>query len=47
MNNPTGNELCDSRFLQLTTALHLKQFTTIGLNQTLNRFSAKKLIDPR
>ena len=25
----------------LTTALHEKQFTTIGLTQTLNRFTAK------
>ena len=45
-NNPADNEHCDSLILQLTitTALHLNQFTTIGLNQTLNRFIAQKAI---
>ena len=42
MNNPTDNELCDSLTEKLTTALHVNQFTTKGLNQTLNRFIAQK-----
>ena len=42
MKNPTDNELCDSLIQKLTTALHLNQFTAIGLNQTLNRFIAQK-----
>ena len=40
-NNPDDNELCHTRLQHLTTALHEKQFTTIGLTQTLNRFTAK------
>ena len=42
MNNRTDNELCDSLILQLTTALHLNHFITIGWNQTLNRVIAQK-----
>ena len=41
-NNPADNELCDTIIHHLTTALHENQFTTIGLNQTLNRFIAPK-----
>ena len=35
-------ELCQTGLNHLTTALHEKQFTTIGLNQTLTRFTAQK-----
>ena len=41
-NNPKNNELCQTRLHHLTTALHEKQFTTIGLTQTLKRFVAQK-----
>ena len=41
-NNQEGNELCQTRLHHLTTAIHEKQFTTIGLTQTLNRFVAPK-----
>ena len=41
-NNPDDNELCQNRLYHLTTALHKKQFTTIGLNQTLTRFFTQK-----
>ena len=42
-NNPDDNKLSQTRLYHLTTALHEKQFTTIGLNQTLNRFTAQKV----
>ena len=41
-NNPGDNELCHTRLHHLTTSLHEKQFTTIGITQTLNRFNAQK-----
>ena len=41
-NNSANNKLCDTIIHHLTTALHENQFTTIGLNQTLNRFIAPK-----
>ena len=41
-NNPADNGICQSRLHHLTTALHEKQFTTIGLTKTLNRFVAQK-----
>ena len=41
-NNPEDNGICQSRLHQLTIALHEKQFTTIGLTQTFNRFIAQK-----
>ena len=41
-NNPDDNKLCQTRLYHLNTALHEKQFTTIGLNQRLNRFTARK-----
>ena len=41
-NKPADNEISQSRLPQLTTALHEKQFTTLGLTQTLNRFVAEK-----
>ena len=41
-NNPDDNELCQTRLYHATTALHEKQFTIIGLKQTLNRFTAQK-----
>ena len=41
-NNQEDNDLCQSRIDHLATALHEKQFTTIGLTQTLNRFVAQK-----
>ena len=34
--------MCQTRLYHLTTALHEKQFTTIGLNQTLTRFTEQK-----
>ena len=40
--NPDDNELCHTRLHHLTAALHEKQFTTIGLTQTLNRFITQK-----
>ena len=42
---PDNNELCQSSFHKLTIALHEKQFTTIGLKQTLNRFIAQRATD--
>ena len=36
------SHLCHTRIHHLTTALHEKQFTTIGLTETLNRFTAQK-----
>ena len=39
--NPDDNVLCQTGLYRLTTALHEKQFTIIGLNQTLNRFTAQ------
>ena len=41
-NNPDDNDLCHTRIHHLTTALHEKQFTTIGQTETLNRFTAQK-----
>ena len=41
-NNPDKKDLCHIRLYHLATALHEKQFTTIGLNQTLNRFTVQK-----
>ena len=41
-NNQEDNELCQTRLYHLSTALHEKQLTTIGLTQTLNRFVAQK-----
>ena len=41
-NNPADNELCQSRLEKLTTAPQEKQFTIIGLNQSLNRFVAPR-----
>ena len=41
-NKSADNELCQPRLQKLTTALHEKQFTTIGLNQTLNKFIAPR-----
>ena len=41
--NPTeDNEVRHTRLHHLTTALHEKQFTAIGLTQILNRFIAQK-----
>ena len=40
--NTDDNELCDTTSHQLTTVLHLKQFTNIGLSRILNRFIARK-----
>ena len=40
--NTDDNELCDTTSHQLTTALHLKQFTDIGLSRILSRFIARK-----
>ena len=37
-NNPDDNEFCHTRLHHLTTAIEEKQFKTIGLTQTLNRF---------
>ena len=42
-NNPDDNDLCQTRLYHLTTALREKQFTTIRLNQTLNRITAQKV----
>ena len=39
-NNPADIALRDTIIHHLTIALHVDQFTTIGLNQTLNRFIA-------
>ena len=41
-NNPDDNNLCQTRLYHLTTALHEKHFTTIGLTQTITRFTAQK-----
>ena len=41
-NNQEDSELCHTRLYHVTTALHEKQFTAIGLTQTLNRFVAQK-----
>ena len=43
-NNPEDNGFCQSRLHQLTIARHEKQFTTIGLTQTMNRLVAQKAI---
>ena len=40
--NPEDNELCQTQLHHLITELHEKQFTTIGLTRTLNRFVAQK-----
>ena len=40
--NPDDNDLCHTRLYHLTTAVHEKQITAIGLAQTLNRFTAQK-----
>ena len=41
-NKPDDNELCHTRLHHLTTELHEKQFTAIGLTKTLSRFTAQK-----
>ena len=41
-NNQEDKEFCHTRLHHLTTALREKQFTTIGLAQTLKRFVAQK-----
>ena len=41
-NIPGDNELCHTLLYHLTTALTEKQFTNIGYNQTLTRFTAPK-----
>ena len=41
-NTPEDNESCQSRLHKLTSAIHEKHFTTIGLNQTLNRSIAQR-----
>ena len=40
--NPEGNAICQSQIQKLTTALHEKQLTIIGLTQTQTRFVAQK-----
>ena len=44
-NIPEDNELFQSSLHKLTTAVHQKQFTTIGLSQTLNRYRFRKSLD--
>ena len=41
-NNQEDNESCQTRLHHLNTALHEKQFTTIGLTQTVNSFVTQK-----
>ena len=41
-NNQEDNEICQTRIHHLITAFYEKQFTTIGLTQTLKRFVAWK-----
>ena len=41
-NNQEDNELCQTGLHHLTTEIHEKQFTAIGLTQALNRFVAPK-----
>ena len=41
-NNHDENKFCDTIICQLTTSLHENQFTTIGFNQTPDKFIAPK-----
>ena len=43
MNNPTDNKIYDTLNQYISAARHLNQFTTIVLNQALNRFIAQKV----
>ena len=41
-NTPDDNELCQTQLYHLATTLSAKQFTNIGYNQSLTKFTAPK-----